>query len=277
MSAGPEIPLSESKRFIVRSDGYTAEEEAWASAGKYRDVLIRAFSRLRIAADFGDRAAKGGFYEAGLRMLEEQGSRHRVLNDVHGIMVFPTEPRPAFVSMSGAGIRTPAKGDRLVQAVSDLLGSEWGISDRERLAYDLFSSSFSASSADARFLDLMMAVETLLDPKPRSEPVLEHVNRLIAATCEAAGLPDSEKSSIRGTLAWLRVQSIGQAGRELATSLAENRYQNMTPSEFFSACYNVRSKLVHGAHPRPSRMEVGTLAASLELFVSDLLAGPTRT
>jgi hypothetical protein len=274
-SEGKEVPLSQAKRFIVRSDGYAREEDAWAVARRYRDVLIRAFSRLRIAADFGDRAAQGKFTEAGLRALEE-GSGHRVMNDVHGTMVFATEPRPAFVLGGGGGIRTPAKGDRLVEAVGNSLEVYRELSERERLAYDLFSSSFSAATADARFLDLMMAVETLLDPKPRAESVLNHVERLIAETRNAADLPESERNSICGTLAWLRVQSIGQAGRELAASFADSRYRNMTPPDFFSACYDVRSKLVHGAYPRPSREEVGSLAASLELFVADLLAGPIR-
>jgi hypothetical protein len=272
MSTGPEIPLSATKRFVVRSDGYPTEQGAWAEATKYRDALIRAFARLRIAVDFGDRAAKSQVYEAGLQMME-QASGHCVLNDVHGIMVFPTESKPGFVSMGGLGLRTPASGDRLVNTVTDVLETECEVSDRERLAYDLFSSSFSASTADARFLDLMMAVETLLDPKPRSDLVLEHVERLIASTREAAELPRSERNSICGALAWLRVQSIGQAGRELASSLGGKRYRKMTPPEFFSACYDVRSKLVHGAYPRPSREEVGSLAANLELFVSDLLGG----
>lgn len=77
----------------------------------------------------------------------------------------------------------------------------------------------------------------------------------------------------------INVHSFGlqnKAGRELASSLAEKRYRNMTPPKFFSACYDVRSKLVHGTHPRPSREEVGSLAANLELFVSDLLAEPIR-
>ena len=274
-SSDKEVPLSQAKRFIVWSGGYTTEKDAWAAAHKYRDVLIRAFSRLRIAVDFGDRAAKGGMNEAYLQAVEER-SGHRVLNDVHGMMVFTTEPRPVFVSAEGGGMRIPAKGDRLAQAVNDSLEVYCELSDRERLAYDLFSSSFSAATADARFLDLMMAVETLLDPKPRSGSVLNHVEGLIAATRKAVDLPESERKSICSTLAWLRVQSIGQAGRELASSLAEKRYRNMIPPKFFSTCYDVRSKLVHGAHPRPSREEVGSLAANLELFVSDLLAEPIR-
>ena len=198
-----EAPLSMANRFIVSSDGYKTEEDAWAAAQKYRDVLIRAFSRLRIAADFGDRAPKGGMNEAYLRLREER-SGHRALKDVHGMMVFTTEPRPeVFVSAEGSGFPPPPSGDRLAQAINDSLEVYCELSDRERLAFDLFGSSFSASSTDAIFLELMMAVETLFDPKLRSQTVLRHVESLITATREAVHLPESERKSICSALARL--------------------------------------------------------------------------
>jgi agmatinase len=41
-----------------------------------------------------------------------------------------------------------------------------------------------------------------------------------------------------------------------------------TPEMYFSECYNLRSALVHGSHPRPSREEVGNRTAPLERFAS---------
>lgn len=49
------------------------------------------------------------------------------------------------------------------------------MTEREQLAYALYSASFSESSADARFVMLMMAAETLIKPQPRSETVAEHL------------------------------------------------------------------------------------------------------
>jgi hypothetical protein len=46
----------------------------------------------------------------------------------------------------------------------------------------------------------------------------------------------------------------------------------MTPKKFFTECYEMRSRLVHGRLPRPDHMEIGKVAASLELFVGHLLS-----
>ena len=275
VSTSPDLSLAESAKFIVRADGYYSEEDAWTAAWLYRDALIRAFARFRVAVDFGERAPQGGLTEAGMRMLEE-GTGQRVLNDVHGIMVFASEPAPVFSRVGGAGIRTPVEPDRVVRAVADAVETDEKVPDRERLAYDLFSASFFASTADARFLNLMMAVETLIDQEERPEVVRQHVDDLLERTQTASALPEEERESLIGGLRWLRIQSVRQAGRQLAETLQGRQYKGMQPGDFFVVCYDIRSKLVHGVYPRPSRGEVGSAAANLELFVADLLAGPLR-
>src|SRR5215207_4341102 len=66
---------------------------------------------------------------------------------------------------------------------------------REHLAFDLYSASFFQPSADARFLMLMMALETLLDPQPRPQSVQDHVTQLLDWT-KGAALPEAERASI---------------------------------------------------------------------------------
>jgi hypothetical protein len=78
-----------------------------------------------------------------------------------------------------------------------------------------------------------------------------------------------------GTLEWLKEESIGQAGRRLAAQLGERRYMdgNETPVQFFTRCYTLSSNLVHGHVPRPAESDVGSRAASLEVFVGHLISG----
>ena len=72
----------------------------------------------------------------------------------------------------------------------------------------------------------------------------------------------------------LRLESISAAGRALASKrLGERRYLEMPAPRFFTECYDARSRLVHGRDP-PEYKELGRLAASLEVFVSDLLIQP---
>jgi hypothetical protein len=273
-SQGASIPIWDSRVLIIRGSGFETAEAAEAAAANYRDMLTRAFACLRIAVDFGDRAAKGGFTQSYTDAVSE-ATGGRLLNDVHGTMVFETEPPPSFISTGPFTVQLPAQPDRLRKALSEAAKAP-PPSEQERLAYDLFSASFFEESPDARFLMLMMAVETLIDPAPRSEKARDHVEHLKHLTDVSTELTPEEKESLLGSLKGLLLESISQGGQRLAMSLGDREYMELRPAKFFTVCYKLRSKLVHGRIPRPGRDEVGHAAASLELFVSHLLAGPLR-
>lgn len=268
------IELSDADELVLTGEPYASDEAAAAAAQRWVTRLRRAFARLNIGADFGGRAHTSAFTDAGLRWLEETTRERRMLNDVHGIMVFESEPAPKFAKSDvTAVVAKPA--ERVIEMVETAARLGVAMTEREELAYDLYSASFSEQSADARFVMLMMAVETLIELQPRSQEVAALVGELIATT-ERSSLPPGEITSIIGSLNWLYSESIGQAGRRLAKSLGDRRYAEEEPGRFFTRCYDLRSKLVHGYHPRPERGEVDARAATLEVFVSDLLAGALR-
>jgi len=171
--------------------------------------------------------------------------------------------------MTGVVGRAAARLAELVRAASEL-DFTWG--EREQLAYDLHSASFSEENADARFLMLMMALETLIEQESRSEAAVAHLERLIADT-RAGDLPPGEVASLAGSLEELaKRESVGSAGRRLARTLGDTEYlPGEPPPVFFTRCYELRSALVHGHYPRADRGEVGGRAAPLEGFVGDLL------
>jgi hypothetical protein len=262
--------LAETSEIVLRGSGYASEHEATTTAHRWRTVLELAFARRNIQADFGDRAPGGSFFSpAGIRMME-QHTGARVLNDAHGLIVFECDPPASFISTGAKGV-VIVNATRLEQAVEAALTVEVALPAVHSLSFDLYSASAIQPSTDARFIMLVMAVETLLDPKPRPKSSRAHVEHLIELT-QAAELPESEKSSLLGSLEWLQFQSISQAGRALAATLGDRTYMGMTPSKFFTHCYDLRSRLVHGATSRPERREVDVTAAQLERFVSNLLS-----
>ena len=261
--------IREAKQLVCLVRPFASAREAQEAGMRWRATLEKAFARMNIAADFGDRAATGGATAYGLAALERQYGA-RVLNDVHGVMVFDCEPWPRFVRSEASGV-VGKPAERLLRVVSAAVHRGYAMSERESLAYDLYSASFSVDSADARFALLMMALETIIDPQPRYLAVVSHVDQMIAIT-EAADLPPSERASIAGSLSWLRSESIGQAGRRIAAQLGDRTYMGYRPVKFFTMSYELRSRLVHGAYPRPTRHEVDAHAAHLELFVRDLLS-----
>jgi len=261
-------PLSEARSVTLRGSGYSSEDEAMAAGQLWRARLMRAFAAVRIGADFGDRAPQGGFTAAGLAAFGSES--RRTLNDVHGLMVFACEPAPIFLGTGPITAMVSSPHERLVQAMTDAIEAG-GLSKERQVAYDLFAASFGQRSADARFALLMMALESLIRPAPRPEGSRRHVEGLIEAT-ECSGLVRSEIDSIQGALSWLLDESIGQAGRRLARTLEPRKYKDEAPAMFFSHCYEMRSRLMHGLHPLPTRNEIDAWAAPLEVFVADLLS-----
>jgi hypothetical protein len=224
---------------------------------------------MNIAADFGKRARPSGISD----WFREQAHRggHRLVDDVHGLMTFEDDPWPTFFGVGGFELST----GRLIRPVVDAieaaacLPTDW--SDREETAFDLYAASFFVSIDDARFTMLMMALETLMEPKPRSSQTRDFVDALIA-TAETADVPENDKRSIVGSLGFLKDESFRQAGLRLVGCLGARQYRGTSAREFFDAVYQLRSGLVHGAHPRPAQALVNASVAELERLVSDLLA-----
>src|SRR5664280_3198570 len=112
-------PIQGPEQLVLIAKGYPDEQVALSAALDWQSVLMRAFGRLAIGADFGDRAPKGVFTEAGLRQLEATHSLAfpRVLNDEHGIMVFSEDPTPRFASVYAPDRRCGKPRDRVALAI----------------------------------------------------------------------------------------------------------------------------------------------------------------
>lgn len=265
--------IMDAGEWVLKSEGWPTEQDALEAGAQFQNALMVTLACLRVGADFGKRAPKGLVTNAGLKMMEDHSGR-RVLNDEHGLMAYDSEPPPRFAKVGAGSVITGTHKEKFVATFTEALRNPPSLSDREKLSLELFFASFFQESEDTRFLLLVMAVEALVEPRDRPDETIDHVDRLIELTCNNESLSESESDSIVGALRWLRKQSIRQASRGLICSrLGLRLYKDQSASSYFLECYNVRSRMVHGEPPLPTRQEVGSLAATLEVLVSDLLAG----
>jgi len=262
--------ISDSRELILISSGWPSQDDALAAGSRCRDALLLASAKWRIGIDIGIGPPKFMMTRAGLEMFQAQAGS-KLLNDIHGLMAYPTEPQPRFVS-GGADVVLSTPAERFQSAFRSALRLARPISERERLSFDLFNLSFFQLFSHTRLLLLVMSFEAILDPQPRPADVLDHVEQLIRHTRDATHLPPSQVASLVGSLGWLRYESIRQAGKRLAAEkLGACRYDTMTPEDFFDHCYNLRSRLSHGSTPAPTDAELGSAAATFECFMSDIL------
>jgi hypothetical protein len=162
-----------------------------------------------------------------------------------------------------------------------LIHTPSGGPDRRRVRFEPAIEGQLSAVADTRFIALMMAYESLLQLQLRPSPARAHVDELIRLTKESQ-LEQVQIDSLTGSLKWLRNESISQAGRRLAASAGTMHFMRDTEDAvtFFTRCYDVRSRLVHGHTPRPDRGGVDIQAADLERllghFLSESLGLPPR-
>lgn len=93
-----------------------------------------------------------------------------LVDDVHGLMTFEDEPWPTFCAVGGLSFQPAARYNlSSMQLRGRLRSPEVGLTtDKEETAFDLYAASFFVSIDDARSTMLIMALETLMEPKPRS-------------------------------------------------------------------------------------------------------------
>jgi hypothetical protein len=190
-------------------------------------------------------------------------------------MVYQSEPSPRLVNVGAATLKLTVQEVRLRTALEAALRQRRLVTEQESIAYDLFAASFFDASPDARLISLVIAIETLLQPVDRGAATRAHVQRLIEETRAATELESKDRNSLVGSLRWMLRESITATGAKLVrTNLGHRTYGEYSAEKLWKKAYDLRSKLVHGSVPRPSRDEVGRCAASLEVMVSHLLSGP---
>jgi hypothetical protein len=276
MASLEEKPIKDSRELAMRAEGWPSEESARAAGQLHLDALMLTFTRFRIGADFGYRKGFSAFTPFGLDMLAQQIGT-RVVNDSHGLLVLEATPPVSFASTGAPTIISLIQSNRFEKAFRFAVQSRPELSDAERLSLDLFHSSFFHTSNDSRFLVLVMAVEALLNPRLRAAEVAIYIDRWKQEVKTSQDISRDDRESLLGSLKWLSYESINRSGRSLAAErLGDREYETRSPASFFSYCYDLRSRLAHGANPPPALQEVGRAAATLEVFVSDLLSGPLR-
>ena len=245
--------------------------EAAEEAGRrFADAFTLTLVRYRIGVELWPRRGGEMFMPTAPAVRQVRDFR-RFPNNRLGLFVYETANMPRRGYLHAGRFGQTATQNDFIETFERLASSGVQLTDRARMSIDLFNASFFEPASDTRFLTLVMAVEALLEPSLRSREAVALVDSFIAAT-RTSGLPEAEQTSLRGTLKWLRQESIRSAARGLATRFLGNKLYDGRPApKFFLDCYDLRSDLVHRGDIRNAREKAHMAASNLELFVSDLL------
>lgn len=262
-------PIKNHASAIVQGGLYGSENQARDAAERAKRALLYWSIEQRLGIDFGDGKQRSGFTKAGLAKLQEQYGAP-IRNDILGIDIYEYVENMLFAKIN-AKAKVGKNPNTLIETFHRKYLKDWQLTEKQVVASEIYLSSFFDVSARSRFITLVTAVEALLKPLERND----EVQRLVAefeATTRRSTIDKSTKDSIIGSLQWLRCQSIGQAGRELARRLIPNElFDGQSSADFFTHCYDFRSQILHHGKIADKSVDIQHLANVAEKFVARFL------
>lgn len=269
-TATRDTPIGSQSRALLVGGPYTSEDAAWTGAAHARESLLIWAVRSRFGIDLGDGHARSVLTGAGKKHFEEQYGKP-VRADFHGVDIYEDKGGTLFLNIAVDG-HVAKNAMTFAEEIRSISGRCWNLSEKQRLASELYCASFFDSVLRSRFITLVTAVEALLDQLPRPKVVSDFVDDAVASVGNL-DVDGPTRQALISSLDWLRRESIGQSGRRLADQLLEGReYGELTPGKFFSRCYKVRSQTVHRGTPDNPSVDFFDLANLCQVFVGDLLS-----
>jgi hypothetical protein len=274
-SAGVGTPISAHSSGAVVSGPFCTEGEARAAAALARDSLLLWATTHGIGVDTGDGHVRQALTAKGREFLEAKiGRPARV--DVQGIDIYEdVNPSPAFVRLN-VEAAVAKNVSAFVEAIGSAVSQEWQPSEHQRLAMELYCSSFFDGVFRSRFITLVTAVEALLIPKKRDASVQALVDDAYAAA-EALPLDNPSRASLLTGIERLREESIGQSARRMIKALlGDHQYDGLPAEKFFQMCYSVRSETLHDGHPSDETIDFLVMGNKLQPLIGDLILASLR-
>jgi hypothetical protein len=265
-AARPDEPLGKARVLTLTGDGWPSLEEADRAGNRYRDALMFTLARSCVGADF-------------YSVIPGGAAASRPYEDDNGFLVYETGQEPPVYRPVTRANAFVSHGPEIIgkvfrQAVGVVVDSP-PLTDKERLAFELYNAAFFETSIHARFLTQTAALEALLPRPDRSAAALEHIAMLAEQTRQSTTLTAAEKASLCATMEQqLRYESVGRMARALIRERMGREvtsFGGKTPVDFFTHCYTVRSNLIHANLPRPTPSDVLAISMLMESFVSQLL------
>lgn len=259
-----------SQNVAIVGNGYKSFDEAENSWERIRQILIVAFARCRIPAGFLSLPTIGrvsnNYYK------DELGEKVGFQACENELCIYESAP---------IAIPIPAKAmffaylhvDKFIDKFKLYRSLTRHLTDKELLSYVLFNTALFQRNINIQFLTLIMAIETLIENKPRSDEAHAHVEMLIKLTKDCSSLSDEDREPMKSSLDQLKKESIGQAGRRLVEErLGKRMYAKMSAAKYLTECYRIRNGLVHRG--KVDLDKFNKLYPPLFDFVSDLLTIP---
>lgn len=201
-------------------------------------------------------------------VFEESGAI--LLEPVSGLAIMPDDDRYVEQIVSGRMHAFPSDPNYIFKALTHIWDLDLSLDQRAEDALDILNRALKEGSPRTQFLLVYLALERMVDRKPRSEEaqqVLEHLKDVV----ENSDIEEKEKQSLYGALSMLHNQSFSSALKYLANSITDEvEINGRSLEELFRLAVKTRNTIVHNANLDPS-IKLSPLTNDLRHFVLTLI------
>jgi hypothetical protein len=264
--------LDAATNFHIDGTGFESAEAAAlaAEALRVRLRLLNAILGLGLNVPVGDKVSSQVSEEIKNKLKSEQGAT--VVDGVWGASVFPDDGHHFEYVVSGNIVVDPSDPGYLLEGIKKLWKLDVSLDKQSEEALQILCLATLDTSGRAAFLTSYLALEELIEPRPRSDAaraVLQHfikeLNELAAD--RAHPLLPEEASSLAGVLGALSNESFSSALVRLGKQITQPAEICGVPvPKFLSACIDARNKIAHHVGPE-IKIPLGELSKSLREFV----------
>jgi hypothetical protein len=258
--------------YSIQSGDFATPDEAHAAGERAQNALLLTSLRRGYGISLRPRTPGGFITEYGKHFLSG-GQYDTVYDDAYGLTVFEAVGRFAFAKAPEAIALISEGVTGLIEALRAAATPPPASDPRTLVSYDLFANSRFENSARARFLLLVMSIESLVAQDERTTPELTAVEAAIQAVNSATIpglLPDQRQALVNGISGLRRVSINFAVQAYLRAACAAGIVSAGDSPTTFGRSYGIRSKIVHrGMTPEAS--ELGNLSSALEVVAKELL------
>jgi hypothetical protein len=268
--------LNAATNFHIDGTGFVSAEAATiaAEALRVRLRLLNAILGLGLNIPVGDKISAQVSEEIKNKLKSEQGAT--VVDSVWGASVFPDDGVHFEYVVSGNIGVSPSDPAYLLEGIKKLWALDISLDKQSEDALQILCLATQETSDKAAFLTTYLALEELVDRRPRSDAikeVLQHFQKELSelGANSAHPLLPEEASSLFGVLGSLNEESFSSALSRLGRQITQPaEICGLAIPKFLSACIDARNKIAHHAEPETA-IPFGDLSKALREFVLKLI------
>lgn len=208
---------------------------------KIENALYLTFKKFDIGLLINPNLASGTITEHGKKELGEN-----VESDFIGVKLIDCETKHLVLSASASG---SLSGNEFINALNENYGVKKLLDEKLIRAIELYNSTnyLSRVNSSGRFILLMSSIECLISQKNNDQEIINIIEEA-QEKIKKLKLEKEVIDSVAGSLTFMKIESIKRSGKQLVLDLfsdSQEKFNDLSPVDFFSKAYDLRSKLVH--------------------------------